>query len=147
MENEIINISQIEMNEKDSLENLLTNNKITQLTYEKVTNAKKYIERKYNLINLRKIEKEVIKEKLKNLKIPEIEKEKIILEIEKKEKKHLQKKLQKLTIYDYESIQIIGRGAFGEVHVCRNKKTNEIVAIKKIKKSNKTYKRRTRFFK
>ena len=135
MENEIINISQIEMNEKDSLENLLTNNKITQLTYEKVTNAKKYIERKYNLLNLQKVEKEVIKEKLKNLKIPEIEKEKIILEIEKKEKKHLQKKLQKLTIYDYESIQIIGRGAFGEVHVCRNKKTKEIVAIKKIKKS------------
>ena len=135
MENEIINISQIEMNEKDSLENLLTNNKITQLTYEKVTNAKKYIERKYNLLNLQKVEKEVIKEKLKNLKIPEIEKEKIILEIEKKEKKHLQKKLQKLTIYDYESLSIIGRGAFGEVHVCRNKKTNEIVAIKKIKKS------------
>jgi hypothetical protein len=101
MENEIINISQIEMNEKDSLENLLTNNKITQLTYEKVTNAKKYIERKYNLLNLQKVEKEVIKENLKNLKVPEIEKEKIILEIEKKEKKHLQKKLQKLTINNY----------------------------------------------
>ena len=135
MENEIINISQIEIEEKDSLENLLTKNKITHLTYDKVINAKKYIERKYNLLNLHKIEKEVIKEKLKNLKIPEIEKEKIILEIEKKEKKHLQKKLQKLTIYDYESLSIIGRGAFGEVHVCRNKKTNEIVAIKKIKKS------------
>ena len=135
MENEIINISQMKNIENDSLENLLSKNKITHLTYDKVINAKKYIERKYNLINLRKIEKEVIKEKLKNLKIPEIEKEKIELEIEKKEKKHNQKKLQKLTIFDYESLSIIGRGAFGEVHVCRNKKTNEIVAIKKIKKS------------
>ena len=40
----------------------------------------------------------------------------------------------KQTIHDYESIKIIGRGAFGEVHVCRNKKTDEIVAVKKIKK-------------
>jgi len=35
---------------------------------------------------------------------------------------------------NYESLSIIGRGAFGEVHVCRNTKTGEIVAIKKIKK-------------
>lgn len=36
---------------------------------------------------------------------------------------------------DFESLKIIGRGAFGEVRVCRNKKTNEIVAIKKMKKN------------
>ena len=35
---------------------------------------------------------------------------------------------------NYESLSIIGRGAFGEVHVCREKKTGNIVAIKKIKK-------------
>ena len=29
---------------------------------------------------------------------------------------------------------IIGKGAFGEVRVCRHKKTNEIVAIKKMRK-------------
>ena len=32
-------------------------------------------------------------------------------------------------------VEIIGRGAFGEVHVCKEKKTGNIVAIKKIKKS------------
>lgn len=36
---------------------------------------------------------------------------------------------------DFEPLKIIGRGAFGEVRVCRNKKTNEIVAIKKMKKN------------
>jgi len=39
-----------------------------------------------------------------------------------------------MSIDDYESISIIGRGAFGEVHVCREKKTGNIVAVKKIKK-------------
>lgn len=38
-------------------------------------------------------------------------------------------------MHDYESLKIIGRGAFGEVRVCRNKKTDDIVAIKKMKKN------------
>ena len=36
------------------LESLLEENKITQLTYDKVIAAKKYIERKYNLIKIKK---------------------------------------------------------------------------------------------
>ncbi len=42
----------------------------------------------------------------------------------------------KITVHDYEPLKIIGRGAFGEVRVCRHKKTNEVVAIKKMKKSD-----------
>lgn len=38
-------------------------------------------------------------------------------------------------MHDYEPLKIIGRGAFGEVRVCRQKKTDEIVAIKKMKKN------------
>lgn len=41
----------------------------------------------------------------------------------------------KLSPNDFEPISIIGRGAFGEVRVCRYKKTGEIVAVKKMKKS------------
>ncbi len=37
-------------------------------------------------------------------------------------------------------MKIIGRGAFGEVRVCRNKKTAEVVAIKKMKKTEMIYK-------
>ena len=32
-------------------------------------------------------------------------------------------------------MKIIGRGAFGEVRLCRDKETNEIVAVKKMKKT------------
>ena len=123
------------MKRESSLERLLKDHIISQKTYDKVLITKKYIERKYNLIKIRKIENEVIKEKINNLNIPKDKKEEIINEIQQKEKNRLQKIREKLTIQDYESLNIIGRGAFGEVHVCRNKKTNEIVAIKKIKKS------------
>ena len=130
-----IDFSEISYNKILPLETLLEKKNINQLTYEKVILAKKYIERKYNLIKIRKIENEVIKEKLNNTNIPKEKKEEILNEIEKKEKNRLKKIREKLTIFDYESLAIIGRGAFGEVHVCRNKKTKEIVAIKKIKKS------------
>lgn len=43
---------------------------------------------------------------------------------------------KKQSIYDYESLVIIGKGAFGEVRVCREKETSEIVAIKKLKKED-----------
>jgi len=37
-------------------------------------------------------------------------------------------------------LKIIGRGAFGEVRVCRDKKTRDVVAIKKMKKNEMIYK-------
>jgi serine/threonine kinase 38 len=41
---------------------------------------------------------------------------------------------------DYEPIAIIGRGAFGEVRVVRSKESGEIVALKKMNKSEMVYK-------
>ena len=46
----------------------------------------------------------------------------------------IRKKRQKISIFDFEPIKIIGKGAFGEVRVCRYSPTQDIVAIKKMKK-------------
>jgi serine/threonine kinase 38 len=35
----------------------------------------------------------------------------------------------------FEPIKVIGKGAFGEVRVCRRKDSGEVVAIKKMKKA------------
>lgn len=40
-----------------------------------------------------------------------------------------------MTVHDFEPLSIIGRGAFGEVRICRVKETREVVAMKKMKKS------------
>jgi len=39
-----------------------------------------------------------------------------------------------MSLKDFEPLQIIGRGAFGEVRICRIKETGEVVAMKKLKK-------------
>ena len=122
------------MNSDNTLEQLLKSKKISQLTFDKVTIAKKYIERKYNLKTVKNIEWNTIMEKINDLNIPEEEKEKVKKEIYEKEVQKYRKQREKQSIRDYESLSIIGRGAFGEVHVCREKKTGEIVAIKKIRK-------------
>ena len=41
---------------------------------------------------------------------------------------------KKITIRDFDSIAIVGRGAFGEVRVCREKITGNVVAVKNMKK-------------
>ena len=41
----------------------------------------------------------------------------------------------KMSIRDFLPVKIIGKGAFGEVRLVRNKKTGEVLAMKKMKKS------------
>ena len=117
-----------------TLEQLLKEKLISQRTYDKVVLSKQYIERKYNFKNHVNNE---MKNFIDNLYLQNVNKEKINQiqkEIYEKEMINFRKAREKQSIRDYESLSIIGRGAFGEVHVCREKKTGTIVAIKKIKK-------------
>ena len=122
------------MLQKDNLEKLLKEKRISQRTFDKVTIAKQIIERKYNLKGAKYSEWNNIIEKINSLEISEDQKDKIKQEIYNKEVTKYRKAREKQSIRDYESLSIIGRGAFGEVHVCREKKTGNIVAVKKIRK-------------
>ena len=68
------------------------------------------------------------------LNIPEDQASKIKEEILHKEGENLRKKRQKISIFDFIPIKIIGKGAFGEVRLCKYIPTGDIVAIKKMKK-------------
>ena len=123
------------MKEEVPLEQLLKEHIISQRTYDKVIVAKNYIERRYNLQTEKNMEWNEIINHINSLQICPEEKEKIKKEIYNQEMIKSRKSREKQSIRDYESIAIIGRGAFGEVHVCREKKTGKIYAIKKIKKN------------
>ena len=122
------------MNTEVPLEQLLKEKKISQRTFDKVKVAKQYIEHKYNLQTAKNLEWNEIINRINSLAICEKEKQKIKKELYKQEMIKSRKSREKQSIQDYESLAIIGRGAFGEVHVCREKKTDKIYAIKKIKK-------------
>ena len=122
------------MQKEVSLDTLLKSKKISQNTYDRVKIAKEYIENKYNLKSVISTKWSNIIQQIKNLNINETKKQQIINEINQIESQKSRKIREKQTIREYESIKIIGRGAFGEVHVCREIKTGKIYAIKKIKK-------------
>ena len=122
------------MKQEIPLEQLLKEHLISQRTYDKVIVAKNYIERRYNLQTAKNMEWNEIINHINSLQICQEEKQKIKKEIYNQEVIKYRKAREKQSIRDYESIAIIGRGAFGEVHVCREKKTGKIYAIKKIKK-------------
>ena len=122
------------MLQRVNLEQLLKQKKISQRTFDKVTIAKQIIERKYNLRGMKYSEWNNIIDKINSLDISNDNKERIKQEIYNQEVTKYRKAREKQSIRDYESLSIIGRGAFGEVHVCREKKTGNIVAVKKIRK-------------
>jgi serine/threonine kinase 38 len=61
--------------------------------------------------------------------------EEIKKQINHEEAKLMREERKKLTIYDFKPVKIIGKGAFGEVRLCKWNKINEPVAVKKLKKS------------
>ena len=120
--------------ENETLEELLNSHKISQKTYDRVIVAKEYIEKKYNLKSIINTQWNEVMEKIDKMNISEKDKIKLKQEINHLETQKIRKNREKQTIHEYESLAIIGRGAFGEVHVCREIKTGDIVAIKKMKK-------------
>ena len=111
---------------------------------EKVETAKAYIEHKYSRIKeeeeRKRLEWDEFYKKLNEMNLSSIEQEIIKQGILHQEAELLRKSRQKITIKDFEPLSIIGKGAFGEVRLCRWNETNEIVAIKKMKKSEMIYK-------
>ena len=121
-----------------SLEELVAAKVISQTTFEKVSIAKAYIEKKYSLKHKTESKKkkdwDILNEKINEIDIDDQRREMLKKDFLHKEAEQMRQKRKKMTIYEYEPLSVIGCGAFGEVRVFRNKITKEIVAIKKMKK-------------
>ena len=110
-------------------------------TIEKARIVKKFIEKKYTtLYEEEKLRKQYIDSLIHEMKKIEATKEEQVeaqRELEKKEVEIWRNRRQKMKISDFTSEAIIGKGAFGEVRLCREKLNDfggRLVAIKKMKK-------------
>ncbi|XP_009775057.1 uncharacterized protein LOC107818846 [Nicotiana tabacum] len=111
----------------------------SSLTLERVAAAKKLIEDHYKshmkLIQDRKQRRLLLEKKLESSGVPKEEQMNFLKELERKETEYIRLKRHKISVDDFELLTIIGRGAFGEVRLCRDKISGNIYAMKKLKKS------------
>ncbi|KAK9059066.1 hypothetical protein SSX86_021685 [Deinandra increscens subsp. villosa] len=117
-------------------------------TKQKVEAAKQYIEKHYkeqmkNLNERRErykfyasvILRNVLEKKLADSEVTEEEQNNLLKHLEKKETEYMRLQRHKMGADDFEPLTMIGKGAFGEVRICREKTTGNVYAMKKLKKS------------
>ncbi|XP_059633155.1 uncharacterized protein LOC132275955 isoform X2 [Cornus florida] len=111
----------------------------SSLTLERVAAAKQFIENHYKSqkkhLQDRKERRSVLERELASSDVSEEEQINLLKDLERKETEYMRLKRHKFCVDDFELLAIIGRGAFGEVRLCREKKSGTIFAMKKLKKS------------
>lgn len=111
---------------------------ISKVTKEKVEAAKNFIEQRYSkMIHVEQQKREYWEQlnlKMQNIGMSQLEQQELKQNIAHEEAKQLRVERKKITIYDFKSVNIIGKGAFGEVRLCKWLKSTDPVAVKKLKK-------------
>ncbi|XP_059660330.1 uncharacterized protein LOC132306782 isoform X2 [Cornus florida] len=119
--------------------NPLSAEEASTITKQKAAAAKQYIENHYKeqMKNLqeRKERRNLLEKKLADADVSEEDQNNLLKFLEKKETEYMRLQRHKMGVDDFELLTMIGKGAFGEVRVCREKTTGHVYAMKKLKKS------------
>ncbi|KAM3683305.1 hypothetical protein ACJW31_12G137300 [Castanea mollissima] len=112
---------------------------LSNVTKQKVAAAKQYIENHYKeqMKNLqeRKERRIILEKKLADADVSEEDQTNLLKFLEKKETEYMRLQRHKMGADDFELLTMIGKGAFGEVRICRERNSGQVYAMKKLKKS------------
>lgn len=112
---------------------------ISESTYHASFTAKISIEKYYNnlfkSLNERKQRRVRFEQKLQQIEISEEEKEIQRRKLDRFETGFLRARRLRINRNTFNTIKVIGKGSFGEVHLVQMKGTNQLFAMKKLKKS------------
>nr|AAD25647.1 putative protein kinase [Arabidopsis thaliana] len=112
---------------------------VSNTTKQKVAAAKQYIENHYKeqmkILQERKERRSMLEQKLADADVSEEDQNNLLKFLEKKETEYMRLQRHKLGVADFDLLTMIGKGAFGEVRVCREKTTGQVYAMKKLKKA------------
>ncbi|KAL0349038.1 UNVERIFIED_CONTAM: Serine/threonine-protein kinase-like [Sesamum angustifolium] len=126
-------------NGRDGSKTPLNEETPSNATKQKVAAAKQYIEKHYKeqmrSLQERRDRRNMLERKLADAEVSEEEQNNILKYLEKKETEYMRLQRHKMGADDFEPLTMIGKGAFGEVRVCREKSTGHVYAMKKLKKS------------
>lgn len=76
-----------------------------------------------------------LEQELQSYSLSEEQRAAALAEHEKREREYSRLQRQRLCMDDFEPLRLIGKGAFGEVRICRDRSTGKLVAVKKLKKA------------
>ncbi|VFR02059.1 unnamed protein product [Cuscuta campestris] len=111
----------------------------SNITKQKVAAAKQYIENHYKekmrILQERKERRSVLEKKLADADVSEEDQNNLLKYLEKKETEFMRLRRNKMGAGDFELLTMIGKGAFGEVRICKERTTDHVYAMKKLKKS------------
>ncbi|KAJ8772846.1 hypothetical protein K2173_028023 [Erythroxylum novogranatense] len=109
------------------------------VTRQKAAAAKQFIENHYKhylqRLQDRLERRRTLQRRAQEARLSNEEQEEMLRNLERKETDYMRSQRRKVGIDDFEQLTVIGKGAFGEVRLCRAKSTGEIFAMKKLKKS------------
>ncbi|KAI3439722.1 uncharacterized protein J3R85_004574 [Psidium guajava] len=109
------------------------------VTRQKAAAAKQFIENHYknHLQGLqdRRDRRRALQRRAQEAQVSSEEQQEMLRHLERKETEYMRLQRRKVGMDDFEQLTVIGKGAFGEVRLCRAKNTGEIFAMKKLKKS------------
>ncbi|KAL5714156.1 non-specific serine/threonine protein kinase [Ranunculus cassubicifolius] len=109
------------------------------VTRQKAAAAKQIIENHYKNylqgLQDRKERRWALQRRAQEAHVSNEEQQEMLRNLERKETEYMRLQRHKVGIEDFELLTLIGRGAFGEVRLCRAKSTGEVFAMKKLKKS------------
>jgi len=108
-------------------------------TEDKRVVAKQFIESRYTRVNKlkedREARKQTLQAKMNELGIDENNQHLALERHQENESRHLRATRGKMSVEDFEQLTIIGRGAFGEVRLVREHGSQNIYAMKKLRKA------------
>ncbi|XAR64039.1 Non-specific serine/threonine protein kinase [Bertholletia excelsa] len=109
------------------------------VTQQKAAAAKQFIENHYRNylqgLQDRKERRRAVQRKAQEARVSSEEEEEMLRDLERRETEYMRLQRHKVGVDDFEQLTVIGKGAFGEVRLCRAKSTGEVFAMKKLKKS------------
>eukprot|EP01116_Phalansterium_solitarium_P000647 TRINITY_DN1048_c0_g1_i1.p1 TRINITY_DN1048_c0_g1~~TRINITY_DN1048_c0_g1_i1.p1 ORF type:complete len:553 (-),score=164.30 TRINITY_DN1048_c0_g1_i1:117-1775(-) len=123
---------------EDSVEDGSDDEEFSKETIEMAKVCQASVERFYEdfwkNLHDRQSRRELLEMKMSKVKMSEPDKEKRRIALYRRESDFLRSRRRRITVNSFESLKIVGRGAFGEVHLVKAKGTSHVYAMKKLKK-------------
>ena len=113
---------------------------ISQATRDKADATKAYLEQKYAMMKKEredsKTRRNELEARMANMNLNEEEKSKMRRDLRNQELDNMRRERKRMTTSDFDSLVVIGKGAFGEVRLVRKKDSGETFAMKSMVRSS-----------